>query len=228
VRRAAFISDVHSNIDALDRVLAEVDASDVYCLGDLVGYGASPNEVVKRLREAGAKAVMGNHDNAAVTGDASDFNPTAAIAVAWTRRTLTDANMEYLRRLPLVRREELERVVIHMVHGSPDDPLREYVDERTHGDLFSHYLSKTESDAIALGHTHVPYVHREKGVVFNPGSVGQPRDGDPRAAYALVTLDDAQCTVELRRVEYDTAAAAERIFEAGLPRRLGERLQVGH
>jgi len=228
VRRFVVVSDIHSNLQALQAVLGAAEEEEVYCLGDLVGYGASPNEVLELLKDRGAKAVMGNHDNAAVTGDTGWFNARAAMAVLWTRANLTEENVAYLSRLPMQLREDLEGVKAYMAHGSPDDQLREYVDPRTHGDLFQHYLAKTGSALVALGHTHVPYSWGgERGRVFNPGSVGQPRDGDPRAAYAMVTVDGGSSSLDLRRAEYDVRRAARKIIDAGLPRQLADRLLVG-
>ncbi|HYA56752.1 MAG TPA: metallophosphoesterase family protein, partial [Nitrososphaerales archaeon] len=116
----------------------------------------------------------------------------------------------------------------YFTHGSPDDRLWEYVDPRTHSDLFGFYLSKLGVGLIGLGHTHVPYVWKEKGrVVFNPGSVGQPRDGDPRASFAVLSVDEQEVRVGVRRVAYDIKKAASRIREAGLPESHATRLFSG-
>jgi diadenosine tetraphosphatase ApaH/serine/threonine PP2A family protein phosphatase len=171
---------------------------------------------------------MGNHDSAAVTGDTGQFNARAAMAVIWTRSKLTRESLGFLRGLPPELREESEGVKMYMAHGSPDDRIWEYVDPRTHSDLFPHYLRTTGCSLVGLGHTHVPYVWEgESGSVFNPGSVGQPRDGDPRASYGVVTLDGGRASVGLRRVDYDARAAARKILDAGLPRPLADRLLVG-
>ncbi|MDG6900914.1 MAG: metallophosphoesterase family protein [Nitrososphaerota archaeon] len=226
MRRVAFISDVHSNLEALEAVLRETEGAELYCLGDLVGYGADPNGVVKRLREAGVVAVRGNHDEAVVTGDASWFNAKAAMAAKWTSKVLSDDNRDYLRRLPLQIRTKFERTPAHLTHGSPDDNLWEYVEPETHTDLFGHYLGKLEVRLIGLGHTHRPFVWSgELGTVFNPGSVGQPRDGDPRASYALVDFENGE--VRPLRVKYDVEAAAAKIRTAGLPEPLAARLFEG-
>jgi putative phosphoesterase len=228
MRRLAVISDVHSNLEALHAVLGAIEGEDVYCLGDSVGYGANPNEVLQLLRDRGAKAVMGNHDQAAVTGETGRFNARAAMAALWTRGRLERENMNYLQGLPLELREEFDGANAYMAHGSPDDRIWEYVDPRSHMDLFAHYLSKTGCVLVALGHTHVPYSWSgEAGRVFNPGSVGQPRDGDPRASYAVVTVDGGAVALDLRRVEYDARGAARKILEAGLPPQFADRLLVG-
>ncbi len=228
MRKVALVSDIHSNLEALDAVLSRIGGEEIYCLGDVVGYGANPNEVIERLRDEGAKAVMGNHDNAVVTEDTGWFNARAAMAAHWTRSVLAAEHLGYLRELPLDVRRQFDGVNAYLTHGSPDDPLREYVSPETHSDLLPYYLSKTGSDLIALGHTHVPFVWKgEEGVVLNPGSVGQPRDGDPRAAYAVLTVDGESAEVEIVRVKYDVAAAASKIRKAGLPAQLAERLSFG-
>lgn len=222
------ISDVHSNLEALESVLAETRGMALYCLGDLVGYGASPNEVVELLKEKGAVAVMGNHDYAAVTADTRMFNPRAAMSSMWTTKELMGKNLEYLRSLPRQVRFRIEGVDAFMTHGSPDDALWEYVHPVTHSQLFGHYLSKLSVDLLGLGHTHIPFVWKEAGgTVFNPGSVGQPRDGDRRASYAVVTVIGDSVSVTVRRVEYDYQKAASKIRDAGLPAQNAARLLTG-
>ena len=222
------ISDVHANIEALDAVLGELRGTEVYCLGDLVDYGAEPNEVIDMVRERGVKGLLGNHDEAALTGDTKLFNARAAMSSKWTAKQLTDESLEYLRGLPLELRVPFGEAETYLTHGSPDDRLWEYVDPRTHSALFGHYLGKLKVHAIGLGHTHVPYVWNERGgTVFNPGSVGQPRDGDNRASFAVLSFKGEQAIVELRRVPYDYKATASKIRAAGLPDSFAERLASG-
>lgn len=225
--KVAVISDVHANLEALQAVLSDAGGSDLYCLGDLVDYGANPNEVIAILEESRAVAIMGNHDRAALTGDTSMLNPKAAMSSIWTKSRLTRESVGYLESLRDEMRVRLGDVDAYFTHGSPDDHLWEYVDPRTHSDLFGHFLKKTGVRLMGLGHTHLPYVWRgEEGVVFNPGSVGQPRDGDRRASYALVSAEGG-VDVEVRRVEYDVEEAARKIREAGLPASHADRLSTG-
>ena len=228
MRELAVISDVHANLEAFESVLAEAKGLDILCLGDLVDYGANPNEVVELVRRRGIKSVMGNHDWAALNGDTSMFNARAAMSSVWTRAHLTGQNLEFIRTLVPEFRTELEGTAAYFTHGSPDDRLWEYVDPRTHSDLFGFYLSKLKVGLIGLGHTHVPYVWEERGkVVFNPGSVGQPRDGDPKASFAVLRADGQEVRVEIRRVPYDVRKAASKIREAGLPESNATRLLSG-
>ena len=228
MRELAVISDVHANLEAFESVLAEAKGLDILCLGDLVDYGANPNEVVELVRRRGIKSVMGNHDWAALNGDTSMFNARAAMSSVWTRAHLTNQNLEFIRTLVPEFRTELEGTAAYFTHGSPDDRLWEYVDPTTHHLLFGHYLSKLEVGLVGLGHTHVPYVWKEDtGTVFNPGSVGQPRDGDPRASFAMVTTGSSGAEVEIVRVEYKFMNTAAKIRRAGLPASFAERLSSG-
>jgi len=227
--RVVFISDVHSNLEALEAVLDEAGKARVYCCGDIVGYGASPNEVVRVLRDVGATCVVGNHDQASLEGDVGEFNPRAAMAAIWTSQHLTDESRAFLGSLPREVATEVGGKRVYIVHGSPDDPMWEYVRPSTHADLFDYYLQKVNADVLALGHTHLAFQWRSDngGVVFNPGSVGQPRNGDSRASYAVLTVASGEVAVEARQVEYDVERAAKKILESGLPPSLATQLLSG-
>jgi len=228
LKSIAVISDVHANLEAFEAVLLEARGLDILCLGDLVDYGANPNEVVEIVRRRGIRTVMGNHDWAAVSGDTSLFNARAAMSSIWTRAHITSQNLEFIRTLAPEFRTRFDAAEAYLTHGSPDDRLWEYVDPRTHSDLFDHYLTKLGVGLIGLGHTHVSYVWKDRGrVVFNPGSVGQPRDGDPRASFAVLTVEEQEVRVEIRRVGYDIQKAASKIREAGLPESHASRLFSG-
>lgn len=226
--KLAFISDVHSNLEALEAALKDIGETETCCLGDIVGYGGSPNEVVRIVEERGVKSVLGNHDYAVLTGDVGSFNARAMQAVTWTSMVLDERSRRFLAGLPRSRTFEVGGVKVYMAHGSPDDNLWEYVHPTTHSGLFGYYLKKLGVDVIALGHTHLPFVWSgAEGTVFNPGSVGQPRTGDPRASYALLAIEEARVSVELRSVEYDVNSAARKILAVGLPRALASRLYSG-
>ena len=226
--RVAFVSDVHSNLEALEAVLDEVGKLRVFCCGDIVGYGASPNEVVRILRDMGATCVMGNHDHASLQGDVGNFNPRAAMAAIWTSKHLTDESREFLASLPREVNTEIGGKRLYMAHGSPDDTMWEYVHPSTHSDLFDYYLKKVGADVMALGHTHQAFEWRgEGGLVFNTGAVGQPRNGDTRASFAILSVEGGDVELEVRQVEYDVERAAKKIVESGLPPSLASQLLSG-
>ncbi len=234
--RIALISDIHSNWEALQAVWREVKKADaILCMGDLVGYGASPNEVVNFVREQMEKrtflCVRGNHDNAIAFGAEWGFNPYARQAVRWHQRVMTSENLEFLRRLPIRQlfTDDTGRSYL-LIHGSPRAPIDEYLFPWFSDEEFRAVLSYVRQDDLLVGHTHVPMMRVIDGRrVINPGGVGQPRDGDWRSAYAMIdTEKEPPDNVEFLRVEYDVDSAAEKIIEAGLPRFLAMRLYEGY
>ncbi len=213
---------------------------EVWCLGDIVGYGPDPRECIRLVRDTCAVCVAGNHDLAAVgTVNTFDFNAYAAEAIVWTRDQLRAEDRGYLANLPL----KMVRSEFTMVHGSPRDPGQEYLySTQTAEENFAHF----GTSYCLVGHTHIPLAFSEsrisgpkvvgferrislplgeKRLILNPGAVGQPRDGDPRASYA--TIDTEKWGFTLRRVEYDIKAVQQRMTEHGLPRRLIDRLAIG-
>ncbi|MBI4771023.1 MAG: metallophosphoesterase family protein [Chloroflexi bacterium] len=240
--RVLVISDIHANLTALEAVLADAGPVEaVWCLGDLVGYGPDPNECVARVRALPELVcLVGNHDKAALGEiDVAEFNPEAQIAVEWTQQALSAETGAYLRSLS--GREAAGRYTL--AHGSPRRPVWEYItDAEVAGANFAHF----DTPFCLVGHTHSPalYVALDSGceeyyplygagamslgperTILNPGSVGQPRDRNPQAAYAL--LDPQANLWEYRRVPYDIPAVQERMKSAGLPERLIRRLAVG-
>jgi predicted phosphodiesterase len=238
------ISDVHANITALEAVLADAGTVDeVWCLGDIAGYGPDPNECIERIRGLPQLActMMGNHDFAAIGEMALEtFNNDAKKALLWQREMLTDASKGFLRTL-----SQQPRVCggVTLVHGSPRDPIWEYIMNtlmaRINLDFFktswcmvghSHfqavfqYHAEKDEMSIELPSPGVPYQLRERAIL-NPGSVGQPRDRDPRSAYAIFQPEAG--IWEPHRVEYDIKSVQKRILAAGLPPRHAERLAGG-
>ncbi|ELY55561.1 metallophosphoesterase family protein [Natronolimnohabitans innermongolicus] len=220
--KVGLISDVHGNRVALEAVLEEMPAVDeLLCAGDVVGYNPWPADCVDALRKRGVPTVMGNHDAAVAETAPFTFNGMAQAGVDHSRRRLDADHLAWLESLPNERRECDGR--IKLVHGHPDDPQR--YTRYTYPREFSSGLLDDE-DVLVLGHTHVQGVERfSEGIVVNPGSVGQPRDGDPRAGYAVADLD--ALTVETHRVEYDIEAVQAAVAEAGLPDQIGTRLERG-
>lgn len=223
--RIAVLADVHANLPALEAVLADVDArrpDEIWVAGDHVGYNPWPNEVLEILRRRQVKAIRGNHDRAVLGGDTSWFNDLAAAAIRWTRVVLAPAGMGYLKSLEDRIRGRTAEGVVAMYHGSPrnDD---EYVMPWAADEAL---VEMARAPFVLLGHTHLPMsLAFRSGLLVNPGSVGQPRDGDPRAAWGL--LDTTARLFELRRVAYDIGRVVHEIHRAGLPAELGERLLYG-
>jgi diadenosine tetraphosphatase ApaH/serine/threonine PP2A family protein phosphatase len=241
-KRVAVISDVHGNWHALEAVLEEIDREapdELWCLGDLVGYGPRPNPCCAAIERRAAISLAGNHD-LGVLGelDLEEFAGDAVVAARWTRGVLAEGSRALLESLrPLGEREGVE-----LFHASPRDPVWEYV---LSAEVVRVAFELTRSPLLLVGHSHVPLAITLEGDVLdgglaeggtelelgpgrrllNPGSVGQPRDGDPRAAWLL--LDREAGTASFRRVEYDVARTQEAIQERGLPDALAQRLAHG-
>jgi putative phosphoesterase len=228
--RIAIFSDLHGNSAATEAVLAAIDSAQpdaVYCLGDLVGYGARPNETVALIRERAIPTIMGNYDDG-VGFDRDDCGCAYKDAgerergqqsLMWTRAEATEENKAYLRTLLPEIRFEAEGKRFRLVHGSPRR-MNEYLFEDRDPRSLARIAAITDADVLVFGHTHQPWVREIGGVLFvNAGSVGKPKDGDPRAAWALLTAESAKPVgVEIRRVPYDVASMAAAIRAAdGLP-----------
>lgn len=241
--RIAVLSDIHGNLPALEAVLQDArDLDAIWNLGDTVGYGADPVACMDRMAAAGpALTLVGNHDLAAI-GELSlaEFNPVARLAAEWTQRRLDTRHVDVLRRLgPMTVHDD-----VTVAHASPRSPVLEYIlSPATAQDNMAAFTTTL----CLVGHTHVPAIYSSavtgerlesssfppgqpwqlgmRRAIINPGSVGQPRDGDPRAAYAV--LDQERGTIELRRVDYPIIDAQKRILAAGLPESLALRLAHG-
>jgi len=239
--KIGIISDIHSNLEALQTVLEKMSSVDsIICAGDVVGYGANPNECVGLIKDRGIQCVLGNHDRAVLTGDTSWFNPLAAKAVHWTRNALHNECREFLAGLPEKFTFDFDFPLL-VVHGSPMNPVEEYVlEERGARRCFE----ATKQEIIIIGHTHVaqsfslvgvdPVVelrlYKNGGVlnlggrtIINAGSVGQPRDGNWMASYAVIEGRRA----EIFRVAYDVESTSKKILGAGLPQFFADRLHAG-
>jgi diadenosine tetraphosphatase ApaH/serine/threonine PP2A family protein phosphatase len=240
--RVLVVSDIHANLTALEAVLdAARPFQALWCLGDTVGYGPDPNECVELVRSfSNLTCLIGNHDQAALgVIPLARFNSDAQHSAVWTRKNLNSENVAYLESLP----SRLVMDPFTLAHGSPRQPIWEYILDH---ESAARNLDDLRTEYCLVGHSHLPLIfHRDSNdgpvtptivkwgqamqlvpqMILNPGSVGQPRDLDPRAAYAI--LDTDELTWEARRVEYDIAQVQERIMKAGLPPRLAQRLVAG-
>ncbi len=241
--RILLISDIHANLVALETVLAQAGTFDaVWCLGDIVGYGPAPNECITRLRALPLPSLAGNHDWAVLGKlDVEDFHDDAQRAIHWTQDVLTAENRAWLEQLPDTR--VLRDRDITLVHGSPRAPIWEYILSTA---IATENMPYFDTSSCFFGHTHVPVIYQQRPgdrrvvperlaekqpftldakLLLNPGSVGQPRDRDPRAAYAL--LDTDTHTLTHHRVTYDIAKTQAEMVKARLPSRLVQRLNYG-
>jgi predicted phosphodiesterase len=240
--RAAVLSDIHANLHALEAVLAAVDAEapdEVWFLGDLLGYGPRPNRCRIRLEPVAAISLVGNHDLGALDRISLDFfAPEAATSARWTRTVLESETETFLNALE----PACERAGVGLFHGSPRDPVWEYV---LSAEIALGSLLAVENQIVVVGHSHVPLAIPydgqtieggvaeggsevelgEKRWLLNPGSVGQPRDGDPRAAWLLLDLDAGKAS--FRRAEYPVVETQREIRDRGLPEALAARLEHG-
>jgi diadenosine tetraphosphatase ApaH/serine/threonine PP2A family protein phosphatase len=239
----AVLADIHANLAAFEAVLEDIErkggVEEIWCLGDIVGYGPEPSKCIQLLRRHRHVCVVGNHDLAAVGKiELSLFNPLAATAARWTTEQLTENDIAYLESLPLTRKKG----DFLLVHGSPMDPALEYIVSTGVAARNFEYFGEP---FCLVGHTHVPVVFKEAGksstsipfspgigvvlgesrMIINPGGVGQPRDGDPRASYAV--YDSEGYIFRLYRVDYDIRATQDRMMEVGLPIHLITRLEAG-
>jgi putative phosphoesterase len=233
---AAF-SDIHANKHALDAVLAQIEdrkPDRVLCLGDLVGYGAFPNEVIETVRDAGIPTITGNYDDG-VGFDRDDCGcaytkpdekARGDRSLRWTQAVVTPENKAWLRDLPRELRFEAEDERFLCVHGSPRR-LNEYLYEDRPERSLRRMFSQLGAGVVLCGHTHLPYHRRIDGThLINVGTAGRPKDGDPRVAYALIDVGES-LTAEFPRVEYDSEAAARAIEATDLPHEFAEVLRTG-
>jgi diadenosine tetraphosphatase ApaH/serine/threonine PP2A family protein phosphatase len=243
--RYAMLADIHGNLDAFNAVLEDIErrggVDEYWCMGDIVGYGPEPHLCIAALRQLPNLAVKGNHDLAAAgqTG-LSVFNPDAAQALRWTRENLTEEDISYLKELP----EKSQKEGFTILHGSPREPLWEYLVSISSATENFNYL---KTHCCLIGHSHLPLLFKQKEeengcsfipfgedigqvlgkgrFIINPGSVGQARDGDPRASYAIYDGDAA--VIKLHRIAYDINAVKLKMVRQNLPVRLVIRLEHG-
>jgi len=222
----ALLTDVHGNLPALQAVLADAQAqraTAVWNLGDFLGYGPFPEQVVRSLRAVGAVSILGNYDAKvlAFPEKAARWRkkkaPKKYLAFRWAYEQLSPDSRDYLASLPPQRRLQADGVRVLLVHGSPD-AIDEALSPQTPDERLAELAQAADARLIACGHSHQPFVRSLRDVMFvNPGSVGRPEGGDWRACYALVELGGGRLAAELRRVEYDVQAVVAAVRKAGLP-----------
>jgi putative phosphoesterase len=239
MNRITIFGDIHGNLPALEAVFADINKQEInplYCLGDLVGYGTFPNEVIGTIRERNIPTLMGNYDQG--VGNSSDdcgcaYTSKEAEAlgkrsIAWTNKNTTDENKEYLRQLVNQIAVQLGGLRVLLVHGSPRK-INEYLYEDRPDATMERLLDLAEADVLVCGHTHIPY-HRilpSGRHVVNAGSVGKPKDKNPAACYVVLEATGNGLRVEFRRVPYDTEPAAQAIEASEMPNEFAQMLRSG-
>jgi len=225
--KLAFISDIHSNLPALEVVLRDIKSHEVdhiYCLGDIIGYHTQPNEVIRLLQENRVLSIKGNHDktHAELT---PEEGKNQSINVRYNSEKLTPENRQYLLSLPEQMVLEVEDIKIKMVHGSPN-----HIAQYLHKDSpeAREELAKLQEQVLLCGHTHIPYIMEEEGkFLINPGSVGKPKHGTPDASYLILTISDNNIYPKLTTTEYDVNKATEQLERHNFPVKLQEALLKG-
>ena len=231
----AVFTDIHANLPALEASLVRIEElgiERVYCGGDLVGYGPRPNEVCRLMEDRGIPTIYGNYDYA-IARDLEDCGcayvdqhdrELGQRSVEWTLANTDQLSKDFMRQLPFDLRLKVGEASVHLVHGSPRK-VNEYLFEDKPASLYERLASAEGADALVFGHTHKPWVREYGGVLFvNCGSVGKPKDGDPRAAFAVLRAADPHTEVTIERVPYDAVAVARELAAAGLPQEYAEKL----
>ena len=235
MQRVAVITDIHANLPALQAALRRVDELGVeglFCGGDLVGYGPHPNEVCALIAERSIPTIYGNYDHA-IARDHDDCGcayitpedrELGRRSIDWTLEHTDASSKDFMRELPFDLRFAVGATSVHLVHGSPRK-VNEYLFEDKPASLYERLAAAESGDVLVFGHTHKPWVRSHGGVLFvNCGSVGKPKDGDPRGAFALLEAGGRGVEVTIERVEYDAAAVAAEVRAAGLPAEFAEKL----
>jgi putative phosphoesterase len=235
MQRVAVITDVHANLPALQAALARIDELGVdatYCGGDLVGYGPHPNEVCALIAERGIPTIYGNYDYA-IARDLEDCGCAYVTphdrelgqgSVDWTLAHTDQRSKDWMRERPFDLRFDVGATSVHLVHGSPRK-VNEYLFEDKPARLYERLALAEEADVMVFGHTHEPWARSHGGVLFvNCGSVGKPKDGDPRGAFAVLRERAGGVDVTIERVAYDAAGVAAQVREAGLPAEFADKL----
>jgi putative phosphoesterase len=236
-KAVAVITDIHANLPALHAALARIDElgiERIYCGGDLVGYGPHPNEVCALIQERAIPTIYGNYDYA-IARDLEDCGCAYVTphdralgrqSVQWTLAHTDAASKALMRELPFDIHFEVGGVPVHLVHGSPRK-VNEYLFEDKPASLYERLAAAESDPVLVFGHTHKPWQHEHGGVLFvNCGSLGKPKDGDARGAFAVLGPAGGEVEVRIERVAYDTGAVAAKVREAGLPREFAEKLLV--
>ncbi|HOO74270.1 MAG TPA: metallophosphoesterase family protein [Tepiditoga sp.] len=238
--KIAVISDIHSNREAFDAVLKDIEsekADKIFCVGDLIGYGPDPEYIISKIRDMNIPTVMGNYDNAVAFGMTDcgcSYNPgreteVGNISLKWTSENISDEYKSFLKTLPYTISVNIENVKILFVHGSTLDNLFEYVRPETSPERLKELTENISEDIIVNGHTHISMARHTRGKTFlNPGSIGRTKEGFPKAVYMIIDIKDGVFSYEFIKIDYDYRKTIEKIVSVGLPNELATVIALGN
>lgn len=228
MKKIGVIADPHANLSALKAVLDDMPRVDrIICAGDLVGYGPQPNEVLELAKAKDIHSILGNHDHAVISEKFGSLSDLAAKVARWTRGELTEENLNFLRNLSKKLEIKEEGYKIFMAHGTPRNPLKEYLYPGSSNRTLVKMTQDTDANVIVLGHTHVPLEQTIQGkLLINPGAVGQPRDRNPEASYMVLKLGRKKDLIQ-NRTSYDIEKTVQKVKDLGLPEKFATRLHFG-
>ena len=225
--KRAFISDIHSNLPALESAINKIKSlgiSRIYCLGDIIGYHTFTNEVIQLLKENGVISIKGNHD-LAITEEAFNRSKESDFVLYWNYDALTPENLTYIKELPLNLEVQVEDISIKLVHGSPES-ITEYIREGS--PEVSIYMDRMESDILMCGHTHIPYIVENNGkYLLNTGSIGKPKFGKPEASFIVLTINGREISPEILSIPYDVEKMTNDLAKNNFPDKLIKAIETG-
>lgn len=228
--KAIIVSDIHANLPALQSFVKKIsmDYDLMINCGDSIGYYTSPNECVEILKELNAKSIIGDHESALLTSNASFMNDFGKQAIIYTKTMIKQEHFDYLKSLKESEMIEIGSKKVLITHSAPGYPIWKELPPGTSANDFNEMFEKSGADIIVMGHTHLPFVKKfKKGLIINPGSAGQPRDGNPSPSYIELTSNGEDIDIELKRFTYNIDEVQRSVFMEGLPSFLSERLYMG-
>lgn len=229
MKTVTVIADIHGNLPSFRKFLGRNNPDVLINAGDVIGYNPFPDECISLLRETKAINLLGDHEWCLLHKNFSMINPYARKVLEWSLGEISQANIDFIKNFNFLEKTEVEKIKIAMCHGSPKDPLWEYIYPGTLAKRLNEFLTHVGADILILAHTHIPFVRKVKnGLIINPGSIGQPRDGNPSPSFITIEIEgDVVKNVKLNRYSYDLTKVINKIIDENLPKFLAERLYMG-
>lgn len=229
MKRVTIISDIHGNLPAFKKFLEKNNSDVLINAGDVVGYNPFPDECISLLKETRAINLLGDHEWCLLNKNFSMMNPYAKKVLEWCSEEISIENLNFIKNFNFLEKTDIENVKVAVCHGSPKDPLWEYVYPGTPANNLNELLANLGVNILILGHTHIPFVRKVKqGLIINPGSIGQPRDGNPSPSFITLEIEGNEVkNIKLNRFSYDITTVINKIIDENLPKFLAERLYMG-